>query len=371
MKCLEIEQGRLQEVAVKSSALPDLAEGAVRAQIYKFGLTSNNVTYAAMGHAFGWYKLFPTPTPDETMALPVWALATIVESNHPEIKTGVTIYGYFPAATHLDLVPTGVTEKSFTVTRALPLPVYNTYDFCASDPLYSAEFEDAMILVRPLFFTSFFLYDYVKSNNLFGAEAVVLSSASAKTAFCCAQLCSAASIPVIGLTSAKNLAFTKSLGVYDSVLTYDDLSELKNKTFVYIDIAGNMSVIETIVKTLPDSASQVVKTISVGFTHFHPTDKPTSVSAQQVEAIAPGLKFELFFAPLWRKKIAEEGRQEEVSKLIAAGWKQALAKLPEWMQFKKYYGADAVKELYLEAVEGKLNANVGYICTMDNTTHSE
>ena len=50
----------------------------------------------------------------------------------------------------------------------------------------------------------------------------MLSSASSKTAYGLAHLLHRRDgIKVIGLTSASNVAFVKSLGCYDEVVTYD------------------------------------------------------------------------------------------------------------------------------------------------------
>ena len=50
---------------------------------------------------------------------------------------------------------------------------------------------------------------------------MLLSSASSKTAYGLAHLVHARGIKVIGLTSAGNADFVKSLGCYDEVVTYD------------------------------------------------------------------------------------------------------------------------------------------------------
>ena len=45
-----------------------------------------------------------------------------------------------------------------------------------------------MLIYRPLFTTSFFIYDYLEVNSFFGADTVLISSASSKTSFCLAYL---------------------------------------------------------------------------------------------------------------------------------------------------------------------------------------
>ena len=48
---------------------------------------------------------------------------------------------------------------------------------------------------------------------------------------------------VIGLTSPGNVAFTRSLGCYDEVLSYDDVPvALADEPTVYVDFSGNTAV---------------------------------------------------------------------------------------------------------------------------------
>ncbi|KAJ3083397.1 hypothetical protein HDU99_010157 [Rhizoclosmatium hyalinum] len=346
---LEIQQRDPSIVAVKPTILTTLAAGAIRVRIDKFGLSANNITYVGLGESMSYSKFFPTTT-DGSMKLPVWGLATVMDSNHPDIQKGVRFYGYFPAATHCDLVPSRVTKKSFYVDRTqVPADryVYNTYEFCASDPLYSHQTENAMILFRPLWFTSYYLYDYVKYNNFFGAGTVVLTSASSKTSFCFAQLCQSASIPVIGVTAAKNLEFTKSLGIYTSVVTYEDLLPLKNissKT-LFVDVTGSPSLYSKIVAGLP---SRPVNEICVGFAH----------------ATSSTVEGNLFFAPSWIKKRFAEVGVREAMKDVDKGWKLLMSKAESWIQFREFNGVEAVKRSYVDAAEGRIRADIGYICTM-------
>jgi hypothetical protein len=75
------------------------------------------------------------------------------------------------------------------------------------DPGYTAESEDAQVLLRPLFITSFMIDDFLCDNDFFGANAVLISSASSKT--CCSMvfmlsLRADKRYQVIGLTSVGN-----------------------------------------------------------------------------------------------------------------------------------------------------------------------
>ena len=106
------------------------------------------------------------------------------------------------------------------------------------------------MLYQPLFWTSFWAEDWlftVPAMPYNGAATILVSSASAKTAFCLAYLVQKHNQPgvtVIGLMSKRNLAFTKGLGLYAAVHTYDDVKQGlaaagQGGTWVYADVAGN------------------------------------------------------------------------------------------------------------------------------------
>jgi hypothetical protein len=74
------------------------------------GQTTNNLTYARLGHLMGWYDIYPlpsnTPAPYNNSEvygrISAWGYAEIIESTVPEIKPGQTLYGYFPISTGLE-----------------------------------------------------------------------------------------------------------------------------------------------------------------------------------------------------------------------------------------------------------------------------
>ena len=86
---------------------------------------------------------------------------------------------------------------------------------------------------------SFLVDDYLAENEMFGAKSVLLSSSSSKTAFGLAHLLHRRkSIKVVGLTSASNADFVRSLGCYDEVVTYDKVTSLPaNSPVAYVDMS--------------------------------------------------------------------------------------------------------------------------------------
>ena len=139
------------------------------------------------------------------------------------------MYGYLPPPSHLLVQPARVDERGFRDASAhrqhLPSP-YNVYALTTADPAYEANRENLQVLYRPLFYTSFMLADQLEDNGYFGADVLVLSSASSKTAYGAAFLLQGNGPEVVGLTSAGNVEFTESLGCYDRVVAYDAIPEL-------------------------------------------------------------------------------------------------------------------------------------------------
>ena len=148
-------------------------------------------------------------------------------------------------ATHLVIEAADVSKRGLrdaAAHRQGVAPVYNAYARVSGDPAFAGKQGDYQALLRPLFMLSFLVDDFLAENEFYGAKSVMLSSASSKTAYGLAHLLHARAngIKVIGLTSAGNTAFVKSLGCYDEVVTYDSVTSLPaNSAVAYVDMAGN------------------------------------------------------------------------------------------------------------------------------------
>ena len=251
---LLVRKDQLGTTAVRTTATPALAEGQVRVGISRFALTSNNITYAAMGDAMQYWQFYPVEADADGTSwgrIPVWGFGTVLESRHPDVAAGERLYGYFPMSSTVDLAPGKVSATSFMDTaphRAQLHAVYNQYMRCATDPFYTADTEDVQALLRPLFITSWLIDDFLADNDFFGATTnpaqpalLLLSSASSKTAYGTAfQMAQRAGVEVVGLTSPGNVEFCESLGCYHRVLTYDQLDQIAaDAPSIYVDFAGS------------------------------------------------------------------------------------------------------------------------------------
>ena len=185
-----------------------------------------------------------------------------------------------------------VTTRGFTdgAEHRAPLPpVYNQYALMTAGNGFNPDHDDHQMIYRPLFTTSFVLDDYLDDNDFFGASSVILSSASSKTAFGLAFLLHKnRDVKVIGLTSPSNREFVESMGIYDVVVSYDDIESLDaSEPAAFVDMAGNRQVLETLHNHYQDNMKC---SAGVGITHYDARD-----GADPAEL--PGANPAMFFAP--------------------------------------------------------------------------
>ena len=87
---VQVNRGDLATSRIVSAEPAPLGDGAVRLRIESFSVTANNVTYAVVGDAFGYWNFFPAA---ENIGgawgvVPMWGHATVTASNHPGITVG-------------------------------------------------------------------------------------------------------------------------------------------------------------------------------------------------------------------------------------------------------------------------------------------
>lgn len=351
-----------------SPALRPLKPGQARLSIEHFSLTSNNITYAAFGEAMKYWQFFPAPDP-AWGCLPVWGFAVVAESQAEGVDAGRRVWGYFPAGTHLVVEPTRAGDAGFTDAAAHRqdlAAVYNHYSWCDADPSWQADTEALQAVLRPLFTTSFLIDDFLADNGFFGARQLLLSSASSKTAygtaFCLAQRRGTPGTPaVVGLTSAGNLDFTRSLGVYDAVHGYGEVPALDAAVpTVYIDFAGNAALRRAVHEHF---AAALVYSSSIGGTHWAELGPGAGL---------PGPRPVLFFAPAQIKKRsapAPDGwGREALQQRLGAAWTAFLARIGReddpWLHIVTARGAPALEAAYASLLDGRADARAGLMLSL-------
>lgn len=235
------------ETRLETTSVPAAVAGEALLALESFALTANNLTYAAFGDAKRYWEFFPTERPDWGM-MPVWGFAMVRVPTVPELRVGERFYGFFPMADLLRVQPGRFSERGFydmtDYRQPLPSP-YNQYTRCATDSAHVPDLEDQQMLLRPLFFTSYMLADFLDDSGYFGAEQLILSSASSKTAYGTAFCLKAfqSSPNLVGLTAGSNRAFVVGLGLYDSVLSYDELDKVTTSVpTLYVDFSGRQAL---------------------------------------------------------------------------------------------------------------------------------
>src|ERR1700716_1468581 len=241
-----VDRNDLQQCKIIETRLPDAAtlpDEALLVKIDRFAFTANNITYAVLGDALKYWRL--SPAPENFGNIPVWGFGEVIASKHPDIAIGERLFGYFPMATYLVIEAADVSKRGLrdaAAHRQGVAPVYNAYARVSGDPAFAGRQGDFQALLRPLFMLSFLVDDFLAENAFYGARNVMLSSASSKTAFGLAHLLHTLrkDIRVVGLTSAANTDFVRSLGCYDDVVTYDRVTSLPpDSPVALVDMAGN------------------------------------------------------------------------------------------------------------------------------------
>lgn len=330
-----------------------LAEGEVRVRLGQFALTANNISYALTGEQIGYWKFFPDSEPGWGV-VPVWGFATVTETRCDEVPVGTGIWGFLPMASDLVMQPARVTPNGFTDDaahrRELPY-VYNLYARTNDDPPALAAIPDLRSLLFPLFTTSYVIDDYIADNAGFGADQVIIGSASSKTAFGLAHyLKSRGAQRVIGLTSPGNIGFVEALGYYDRVLAYDAVDTLDAAVpSVFVDMSGNGAVVAAIHHHF---AEQLKASIGVGATHWE---------APRNAAPLPGPRPAFFFAPAQiAKRDTEWGRGEMMRRATAANI-AFCGTLGDRMTIVHATGGEAIAAAYRAMVAGETPPDRGIV----------
>lgn len=351
---------------VRKDALPDaqlrsrddtpLADGQVRVRIDSFALTANNITYAAFGDAMDYWQFFPSGEEGRGV-IPVWGFGTVVQSLHPAVAVGERLWGYWPMAGSAVINPERVTSAGFSdgaPHRGKLHALYNQYLRCNQDAFYTPDSEEAQAILRPLFITSWLIDDFLADNAMFGAKAVLLSSASSKTAYGTAfQLAQREGIEVIGLTSAANREFCERLGCYSRVLAYEEVGQLPaDLACVYVDFAGNANLRRAIHEHFAD----LRYSCSVGGTHVTELGGGKGLS---------GPRPVLFFAPAQAKKRNDDWGPAVLRERLVAAWHAFRARVVQadapWLRVQRHEGADAALQAYREVLGGRGDPHIGHV----------
>ena len=332
-----------------------LGEGEVLLAVDRQALTANNISYANAGDSLGYWRFFPAA--DGWGRIPAMGWADVCASRHPQIAAGERVWGFFPISTHLKILAGNVTAQGFSdlsAHREGLSPFYARFDRAAAHPLYEPEREDQDSLLRGLFMTSWLVEDFLHVNQSFDAGSCLITSASSKTsialAWCVRQRGQLASV---GLTSPDNATFCESLGCYDRVLTYPQLTNLDSSVpAVVVDMAGSTPILSALHHHYRDNMRYSCR---IGATHqesFAPMPE------------MPGAVPEFFFAPTHLQTRSAELGAAAFGAQQGSAYAAFRRFCDNWLHIERSYGPEATEAVYQQVLAGKVDPASGQIVSM-------
>ena len=353
-RTVQVRRGALDDLRIVEVPLPPLGEDEVRLKVESFSVTANNVTYAVVGDAFGYWNFFPGQ--GEWGVVPMWGHAIVTESTHPAVPVGERVYGYLPMAEYLDVLPVTLTPGGFSDAAAhrQPMsPVYNRYSRLGADPEHDPAREGERMVFGPLFRTGFMIEYFMRREGWFGAEQVVMTSASSKTAMGTASVVRAKSprIRRIGLTSAGNIAFVRASGFYDGVLSYDEIDTLPQVASVSVDFAGNSDLLHRVHSAL---GSALKYSCTVGATHV-------GKGFGKALGALPGPAPVLFFAPDHIVAAMKDLGPKAFGDDVAVSWRAFLDDVGSALRIDERHGLEAARDAFADTLAGRADPAVGIV----------
>jgi hypothetical protein len=231
---------------------------------------------------------------------------------------------------------------------------YQGYRDVETDPVYSPDLEDEQIIFWPLFYTSFLIDDFVDDEDNFGADTILISSASSKTALIAAYLLARRddAPELIGLTSPGNREFVEGLGIYGTTVTYDDVESLGGERVVYADFAGNAETRGAVHSHFGD---RLVHSMMIGMTHW------TEMAVPEGAGKLPGPKPSFFFAPDRVRKRGKDWGTAKLEERVTDAWRPFAEWAGGWLEVKRISAPEEIERTYLALLEGEVDPKVGTV----------
>lgn len=349
---------RLVEQATRDLADGELNDGEVELEVESFAFTANNISYASAGDFLDYWGFFPTDAP--WGRIPVMGIGRVTRSANPDIAVGGRYFGFFPM-TDRHIVQASPSSEGFVDRaeyRAKHAAAYRSFNRVDDDPAYHPATEGQYLIARGLFITSFLVDDFLGEQGFFGADQVIVTSASSRTSIALAhRLQQRGGIHVVGLTAERNRPFVEQLGLYDEVFAYDRIDSIDaTRTSVVVDMAGN---IEVLGRVHAHVGPKLAYSCRVGATHW---------DAGGPAADIPGPTPTFFFAPSQIKKRSQEWGREQFDRTVATALAGFLDHAAGWLRIERSSGPEAVEAVYRSTLGGTADPAVGHIVSMGSDT---
>lgn len=358
MRQFQIEKANFANTQLVEVDTPVAGDGEVVLSIERFGLSANNITYAVAGDTLGYWQFFEPVGANETQMgiMPVWGFAKVETSQVDAVEPGERVFGYFPPATHVVMKPQDIAETHWLdgAERRSQLPKgYNFYRRVAAEPGYDPAHDDIRMLLYPLYVTAFVIADQIEEHEGYGAKSVVIVSASSKTSIGLAYALRGKGFEVIGLTSGSNKGFVERLGLYDRIITYDDMETgLPVQASVIVDMAGNADVLGRLHMHLGD---QMKQTLSVGLTHWEAERRSSNVIKDRTD---------FFFAPSRIQQRMKDWGSAEFSIRSGKFVMDTAAESMKWLDLETLEGLDGLAKAYDGVLNGSADPAKGLLIHM-------
>ena len=325
-----------------------LAPGEVRLTLERFALTSNNISYALGGDFLDYWGFFPAEA--GWGRLPAMGYGIVSESANPDVAVGGRYFGFFPVGNE-HILQAQLSRNGFIdagAHREKHAMAYRAFDKVSD---IEGENDNAMLIFRGLFMTSFLAEDFLREQNFFDTTQVLITSASSKTSIALAHCLRANStMRVNGLTSDANIDFVTSIGEYHDIAAYSDISAMDTEVpTVLMDMAGNPEIVAGIHTHFGESLKY---SCSIGATHWDQTSHRVDIS---------GPKPQFFFAPSKLSKRGKEWGREELNNRLETALNTFIEGSKQWLRIEHARGADVVSNTYAQLVAGNMPPEIGNI----------
>lgn len=300
-------------------------EAVIQFRILKGSLTANNKFYNDFGDKkpFEFFKCYPIDSKISSLVVAsspadkdakdddrsatnlekdyvhpvVWGIIEVTKSRLDGVEVGSKYLAQLPIGESVSFSSAKVdpaTNNSVIVDRPGVFPAYNIFKKWDGD---NEDYEDLALACFPGIVTGFGLNFNLRNHDYYGADAVVLTSASSKVALALAVYLKhnnsedypGTTKKIIGYTSESNKEFCEKTGLYDEVLGYEDtLKNLESTTgeigdnnnkgkknkmkYIVVDVSGRGEVYKRNVK---EPNLEIVKVFAVGNTSNTSDDKST------------------------------------------------------------------------------------------------
>lgn len=351
---IDIDRDSIDKAELVQAEDTTPGEGEVEVALDLYAMTANNITYAVFGKPVGlfgndkgyWDFFSPEGGPGR---LPVWGFATVTGSRCDGVAEGDCFYGYFPMASHAKLKPGKVSPGGFTdvAEHRLALPIiYNQYQKLTALADYREADRPYWPVFRPLFLTGWLIADQFEDDGDYGAEELLIASASSKTAIGLGHSMKQreGGPRTVGLTSPAHVDHVASLGIYDRVVGYDAIDTLDGSVpSALVDMAGNGAVTRAVHEHFGDALRY---SMVVGKSHW---------DADAEGGALPGPQRMGFFAPgRSEKRVADWGGAAFQAR-IGTAWQSFVEEAGQLAEIDRRSGGEAALAAYREVLSGSVD----------------